>query len=111
MNSDQWPDEEMAAKYKIMVSEALSDKDGDLIADGTDFKKMGTETPGVGRQYLGSVGKGCNGVAFVVGDRSNLRWFHIVSRFCDFTASIAENEWSRENISSNTLSATESSLP
>jgi hypothetical protein len=66
LESLQWPGEEMATKYKIMVPEALSGKDGALIVNGTDFKKRGAETPGVGWQYLGSVGKVDNGLAFVV---------------------------------------------
>jgi SRSO17 transposase len=65
----------MAAKYKIMVSEALSGQGrGAHSRRGTDFKKRGAETPGIGRQYLGSVGKAGSGVAFVVASYPSDRW-------------------------------------
>jgi len=54
--SSGW-DEALSRRYKEQLAEQLTDEDGFLSVDESDFVKKGKESAGVARQYCGRTGK------------------------------------------------------
>ena len=57
MSRSKWDDTGMFSEYREELSELLSNTDGMITGDETDFPKKGNESIGVARQYCGNTGK------------------------------------------------------
>ncbi len=57
MKNCRWDHEEMELKNQVMLSETISDPDGMITTDSSEFVKKGKESVGVSRQYCGAMGK------------------------------------------------------
>jgi len=67
MKNCRWDHEEMELKNQVMLSETISDPDGMITTDSSEFVKKGKESVGVSRQYCGAMGKveNCQSGVFV----------------------------------------------
>lgn len=61
ISAAQWDEALFGRRLREFVGEDLGDPDGALVFDESSFPKKGTESAGVARQYLGSLGKVDNG--------------------------------------------------
>ncbi len=52
-----WDDDALLAEHQRLVNETLSEEDGVLIVDGSDFPKHGQHSAGVAPQWCGHTGK------------------------------------------------------
>jgi SRSO17 transposase len=61
------PDTALLNRYQELLSETLSEPDGFICVDGSDFVKKGAFSPGVARQHCGRLGKteNCQAGVFV----------------------------------------------
>ncbi|MDZ7289119.1 MAG: IS701 family transposase [candidate division KSB1 bacterium] len=55
-----WNDDVIIRAHQREVGKTLGQKDGVIIADGSDFPKQGENSVGVARQYCGALGKTAN---------------------------------------------------
>jgi SRSO17 transposase len=53
----RWDDDALLAEHQRLVEETLSEDDGVLIIDGSDFPKHGQHSAGVAPQWCGNTGK------------------------------------------------------
>lgn len=67
MKSYRWDDEAMEARHQATLSQNISDPDGMITVDPSEFPKKGKESVGVARQYCGALGKvdNCQSGVFV----------------------------------------------
>jgi SRSO17 transposase len=67
MKHGRWDHDEMESGNQVMLSETISDPDGMITADSSEFAKKGKESVGVSRQYCGAMGKveNCQSGVFV----------------------------------------------
>jgi len=59
-SASPWDDHEIIRVHQREVGKILGQKDGMIIADGSDFPKQGENSVGVARQYCGALGKTAN---------------------------------------------------
>lgn len=57
LRDSPWDDAKMEQLYQDKVLASISDPNGMLTLDGSDFAKKGKDSAGVARQYCGSLGK------------------------------------------------------
>jgi SRSO17 transposase len=57
VGAGKWDDEAVMAELRVHVVEELGDPNAVVIVDGSGFAKKGSESCGVGRQWLGRMGK------------------------------------------------------
>ena len=67
MKNDHWDHEAMKSQHQVMVSKLLTDPEGMITVDSSEFVKKGKESVGVARQYCGALGKveNCQSGVFV----------------------------------------------
>ncbi len=67
MKNDHWDHEAMKSLHQVMVSKLLTDPEGMITVDSSEFVKKGKESVGVARQYCGALGKveNCQSGVFV----------------------------------------------
>ena len=67
MKNDHWDHEAMKSLHQVMVSKLLTDPEGMITVDSSEFVKRGKESVGVARQYCGALGKveNCQSGVFV----------------------------------------------
>lgn len=67
MKSYRWDDEAMEARHQAMLSQNITDPNGMITVDPSEFPKKGKESVGVARQYCGALGKvdNCQSGVFV----------------------------------------------
>lgn len=59
-SASPWDDQEIICVHQKEVGKTLGQKDGVIIADGSDFPKQGENSVGVARQHCGALGKTAN---------------------------------------------------
>ncbi len=71
-----WDDDALLAEHQRLVNETLSEEDGVLIVDGSDFPKHGQHSAGVAPQWCGHTGKkdNCQAGVFLSAFRPNMSW-------------------------------------
>lgn len=57
LSDSTWEAGPLIGELQAMAQEALGEPDGILVCDDTGFRKKGTESVGVARQYSGTLGK------------------------------------------------------
>jgi len=57
MSDVQWDETRMLQIYHQVVADAMGESDGVLMLDESGFRKKGTDSAGVARQYCGPLGK------------------------------------------------------
>ena len=80
MSSAVWDIDGMIRAYRKDLAPLISDEDGMLVMDGTDFPKKGNDSAGVHRQYCGNRGKTENCQASVMVSYSSSRGYGLLDR-------------------------------
>jgi SRSO17 transposase len=80
MSDSVWDEGGMITKYREDLSSYISDDDGMLAIDGTDFPKKGNESVGVARQYCGRLGKLENCQASVMASYTSSKGYGLLDR-------------------------------
>ncbi|MDR3186288.1 MAG: IS701 family transposase [Christensenellaceae bacterium] len=67
LKSSPWKDEQMHELYQMQLSDIVSENDGMLTVDSSEFPKKGNDSAGVARQHCGRLGKtdNCQSGVFV----------------------------------------------
>jgi SRSO17 transposase len=79
-STGKWDTEPIATIHKQEAAKVVSDPNGVLCVDGSDFPKKGKESVGVARQYCGSLGKIDNCQAGVFLAYSSSRGYALLDR-------------------------------
>jgi len=75
-----WDENMMLYKYRSIVNEDLGDPNGVIIFDESGFRKKGSDSAGVGRQYCGNIGKIDNCQVGVFAAYASVRGYALIDK-------------------------------